>query len=103
MAWNYASRRCGAFLTVARPDVVDPMVNQIVQNAMASGAECMVTACAICHLNLEIRCTLKQKVLIFHFLEILSLVFQIQPKTGWFFRNLIDPLPLLKSRMLITY
>jgi heterodisulfide reductase subunit B2 len=103
MPWNYASRCCGTFLSVARPDVVEPMVNQIVQNAMDSGAECMITACAMCHLNLEIRCTLKQKIPIFHFSEILSLAFQIQPKSDWFSRHLIDPVPLLKSRALITY
>jgi heterodisulfide reductase subunit B2 len=103
MTWNYASRCCGTFLSVARPDVVEPMVNQIVQNAMDSGAECLITACAMCHLNLEIRCTLKKKIPIFHFSEILSLAFQIQPKTDWFARHLIDPAPLLKSRMLITY
>lgn len=103
MAWNYASRCCGTFLSVARPDVVEPMVNQIVQNAMDSGAECIITACAMCHLNLEIRCTLKKKIPIFHFSEILSLAFQIQPKTDWFARHLIDPAPLLKSRALITY
>lgn len=101
--WNYASRCCGTFLSVARPDVVEPMVNQIVQNAMDCGAECMVTACAMCHLNLEIRCTLKRKIPIFHFSEILSLAFQIRPKTDWFARHLIDPAPLLKSRALITY
>jgi heterodisulfide reductase subunit B len=87
----------------ARPDVVEPMVNQIVQNAMDSGAECIITACAMCHLNLEIRCTLKKKIPIFHFSEILSLAFQIQPKSDWFARHLIDPGPLLKSRALITY
>jgi heterodisulfide reductase subunit B2 len=103
MAWNYASRCCGTSLFVARPDVVEPMVNQIVQNAMDCCAECMVTSCAMCQLNLEIRCTLKQKIPIFHFSEILSLPFQIQPKTGWFARHMIDPLPLLKSRMLIKY
>ncbi len=102
-AWNYASRCCGTFLSVARPDVVEPMVNQIIQNAVDSGAECIVTACAMCHLNLEIRCTLKKKIPIFHFSEILSLAFQIQPKTDWFARHLIDPAPLLKSRALITY
>ncbi|MCX5882004.1 MAG: heterodisulfide reductase-related iron-sulfur binding cluster [Deltaproteobacteria bacterium] len=103
MTWNYASRCCGTFLSVARPDVVEPMVNEIVQNAMDSGAECLITACAMCHLNLEIRCSLKQKIPIFHFSEILSLAFQIRPKTDWFARHLIDPAPLLKSRMLITY
>ena len=103
MAWNYASRCCGTFLSVVRPDVVEPMVNQIVQNAMDSGAECIITACAMSYLNLEIRCMLKNKIPIFHFSEILALAFQIQPKTDWFARHLIDPVPLLKLRELITY
>lgn len=101
--WGYASRCCGTFLSVARPDVVEPMVNQIVQNAMHSGAECIITACAMCHLNLEIRCTLKKKIPIFHFSEILALAFQIKPKTDWFACHLIDPIPLLKSRDLFTF
>jgi heterodisulfide reductase subunit B2 len=103
MTWNYASRCCGTFLSVARPDVVEPMVNQIVQNAMDSGAECIITACAMCHLNLEIRCTLKKRIPIFHFSEILAIAFQIQPNSDWFARHLIDPAPLLKSRALMTY
>lgn len=101
MNWNYGSRCCGTFLSVARPDVVEPMVNQIIQNAMDSGAECIVTACAMCHLNLEIRCTLKKNIPIFHFSEVLALAFQIQPKTDWFSRHLIDPGPLLRARALI--
>ena len=52
----------------------------------------------MCHLNLEIRCTLKKKIPIFHFSEILSLAFQIQPKTDWFSRHLIDPAPLQKIK-----
>lgn len=102
MTWNYSSRCCGTFLSVAKPEVVEPMVNQIVKNAMDYDAECIVTACAMCHLNLEIRCTLKRKIPIFHFSEILSLAFKIKSKKDWFTRHIIDPLPLLKSRMLIT-
>lgn len=99
--WGYGSRCCGTFLSVARPDIIEPIVNQIIQNAMDSGAECVITACAMCHLNLEIRCTLKQKIPIFHFSEILALAFRIQPQTNWFARHLIDPEPLLKHRSLI--
>ena len=99
---NYSSRCCGTFLSAAKPKVAGPMVNQIMQNAVDSGAECIITACAMCHLNLEIRCTLKRKVPIFHFSEILSLSFKTETNMEWFSRHLIDPTPLLKSRKLIN-
>jgi heterodisulfide reductase subunit B len=100
--WSYASRCCGTFLIVARPDIVAPKVNAIMQGAAESGAECIVTACAMCHMNLEVRCTLKQPIPIFHFSEILSLAFGTTNHAGWFSRHLIDPRPLLKRKGLIA-
>ena len=50
-------RCCGSFLSAARADVVTPLVNEILASAVAVGAECLVTSCAMCQLNLEIRCT----------------------------------------------
>ncbi|MGE5256987.1 MAG: CoB--CoM heterodisulfide reductase iron-sulfur subunit B family protein [Hyphomicrobiales bacterium] len=96
--WAYGSQCCGTFLTVARPDIVTPKVNAIMQGAAESGAECIVTACAMCHMNLEVRCTLKRPIPIFHFSEILSLAFGAPNHDEWFSRHLIDPRPLLKSK-----
>ena len=73
LPWAYSSRCCGTFLTVARPEVVTPMVNEIIQGAINAKADCLVTACAMCHMNLEVRSTLKEQVPILHFSEILSL------------------------------
>lgn len=101
VTWGYASRCCGTFLSVAKPEVVAPMVNQIMANAMDCGAECLVTACAMCHLNLEIRCTLERKIPIFHFSELLSLAFQTDARIDWFTRHLVDPRPLLRSKHLL--
>jgi heterodisulfide reductase subunit B len=96
--WSYGSQCCGTFLTVARPDIVTPKVNAILTGAAESGAECIVTACAMCHMNLEVRCTLKHPIPIFHFSEILSLAFGTANYKRWFSRHLIDPRPLLKSK-----
>jgi heterodisulfide reductase subunit B len=101
ITWGYASRCCGTFLTVARPDIVTPKVNAILQGAADAGAECIVTACAMCHMNLEVRCTLKNPIPIFHFSELLSLAFGTSIKKEWFSRHLIDPRPLLKSKGLM--
>jgi len=100
LRWGYSSRCCGTFLTVARPEVVTPMVNEIIQGAINARADCIVTACAMCHMNLEVRSTLKQQVPILHFSEILSLAMGLGGKDehkGWFARHLVDPRPLLKA------
>ena len=97
--WAYSSRCCGTFLTVARPDVVTPIVNEIIHGALRADADCIVTACAMCHLNLEVRATLKQKVPVLHFSELISLALGLGKKEqrNWFARHLVDPRPLLKA------
>jgi heterodisulfide reductase subunit B len=92
--WSFSSRCCGTFLTVARPEVVE-----IIQGAIDAKADCIVTACAMCHMNLEVRCSLKEKVPILHFSEIISLALGIGKSEykGWFSRHLVDPKPLLKA------
>jgi heterodisulfide reductase subunit B len=102
VSWGYGSRCCGTFLSVVRPDVVTEMVHQIVNNAKYSGADCIITACAMCHMNLEIRSDTQEEALpIFHFSEILSLAFQHQDTDAYFARHLIDPRPMLKQCQLI--
>jgi heterodisulfide reductase subunit B2 len=95
------NRCCGSFLSVVRPQLVTDMVNQIIQSAMAVGAECLVTVCAMCQLNLEIRCTLEKKLPVFHFSEIFALALGAEDYESWFSRHLVDPYPLLLRRRLI--
>jgi heterodisulfide reductase subunit B len=95
-------RCCGSFLSAARPDVVTPLVNEIMESARAAGGECLVTACAMCQLNLEIRCTLEDRLPIFHFSEILALALGARDYAGWFARHLVDPRALLQERRLIV-
>jgi heterodisulfide reductase subunit B len=92
---------CGSFLSVVRPQMVSRMVNRIIQSAQMAGAECLVTVCALCQLNLEIRCTLENKLPVFHFSEILALGLGAKDYESWFARHLVDPRPLLWERGLI--
>lgn len=94
-------RCCGSFLSAARADVVTPLVNEILASAVAVGAECLVTSCAMCQLNLEIRCTWEPRLPVFHFSEILALALGAEDYEGWFSRHLVDPRPLLAARKLI--
>ena len=98
---SLTSRCCGSFLSAAKPEVVTEQVNLIMGSAVASEAECLVTVCAMCQLNLEIRCTLEQRLPVFHFSEILAMALGAQDYHRWFARHLVDPRPLLASRGLI--
>jgi heterodisulfide reductase subunit B len=97
VTWSYASRCCGTFLSVVRPELVTAMVNDIVAGAQTFEADCIVTACAMCHLNLEVRCTLPQPIPILHFSELLAMAAGDMESEAWFARHLIDPRPLLKK------
>jgi len=101
LPWSFSARCCGTFLSAARPDVATPLVNEIIEGALKAGAECIITACAMCQLNLEIRCTLKDRIPTLHFSEILALAFGAKGSRKWFKRHLVDPMPLLKSKRLM--
>jgi heterodisulfide reductase subunit B len=101
VSWAYSARCCGTFLAAARPDVAAPLVNRIIAGAIKAGAECIITACAMCQLNLEIRCTLDSRIPVLHLSEILALALGADRHEGWFKRHLVDPRPVLKSRGLL--
>jgi heterodisulfide reductase subunit B len=99
--WSFSARCCGTFLTAARPDIVSPIINQITRGAIQAGADCIVTACAMCHMNLEIRSAKPNQLPIFHFSEILALALGLEISDAWFSRHLIDPIPLLAKKRLL--
>jgi len=98
VSWPFASRCCGTFLAAARPDIATKTVNHIMYGAVRSGAECLVTACAMCQLNLEIRCTIEHNLPVFHLSEILAIAMGETAFKAWFKRHLVDPIPLMKGR-----
>jgi heterodisulfide reductase subunit B2 len=76
------------------------MVRAIIADAAQNGAECLVTACAMCHMNLEVRSANGQSLPIFHFSEVLALALGEGSPEAFFERHLIDPRPLLLERRL---
>jgi heterodisulfide reductase subunit B2 len=91
-----STRCCGSFLSASSPEIVTPLVDEIIQSAVEAKADCLVTSCAMCQLNLEIRCSAKDKVPIFHFSEILALALGADDYEEWFIRHLVDPRPVIQ-------
>lgn len=53
--WGYKTECCGASLAVSNEDIVIRLVNRIIRDAVKAGANCFVTACPLCHFNLDVR------------------------------------------------
>ncbi len=100
ISYGYETQCCGTYLSVAKPSLSERVVTQIISRAVDAGAECLVTACAMCHLNLEIRCSLKHPIPAFHFSELLSMALGAENQKKWFPKHIVDPIPLLKARKL---
>ncbi len=59
--WNYKTECCGAGMTMASPETVLELSNRILANAAAHGANCLVVACPMCHVNLDMKQTAIEK------------------------------------------
>ena len=53
--WNYKTECCGAGMTMANEDTVLELSHRILTNADAHGANCVVVACPMCHVNLDMK------------------------------------------------
>jgi len=53
--WNYKTECCGGGLTLADDAVILDLSGKILRNAKKHGANCMVTVCPMCHVNLDMK------------------------------------------------
>lgn len=97
--WSYGVDCCGASLALNRSDVVVTLVERLVEAAQEAGANCIVTACGLCQINLDTRQKGK-KLPVFYFTELLGLAFGLPGTDKWFRKHVVDPRPLLSSQAL---
>ncbi len=55
VAWNGRTRCCGAGMTVAHEATVIELSRNILADARDHGANCIVVACPMCHVNLDMK------------------------------------------------
>lgn len=102
--WSYKTDCCGGSLSVTQTEQSLNMSQAILTNARDCGADAVITMCPMCHMNLDARqpdMATKFDMPIFHSTQLTTLAFGLDVKKSHFNKNIIDPLPLLKSRMLI--
>lgn len=101
--WSYKVDCCGASMTLSRGDIVAELSTKIVEGAAEAGADCIVSACGMCEINLDTRQspTAGEKMPVFYLTELMALAFDLPDVEKWLRRHSVDPRPLLRKRGLL--
>lgn len=82
--WSYKTDCCGAAFALTRTDIVLKLSHGILEGAKSVGADAIVVACPLCHLNLDTRQEEIEKeyqvtyhLPIFYFTQLIGLAFDI--------------------------
>jgi len=90
---------CGGSLSLSKREMARRMVGELIDMARRAGVEAMVTACPLCHANLEMRQDGADgnKLPVFYFTELVGLALGIAEARSWLKRHLVSPSGLLAS------
>ncbi len=107
LEWAYKTECCGGGLAISRTDVVLKLSNDIFSYAQAIGADCLVTACPMCQLNLELRQPATEKeygvkynMPVFEISELIGLSFGFSAKELGIHKHFVNTKPLLEEKQL---
>ncbi len=104
MNWSYKTECCGADLSFTRTDIVKRIVGEIMASAREVGADAIVTPCALCHINLEIRRpSMMDSMPVFYFTELMGLAFGLEECPQWWKKHFINPAKLLAKKGLAAH
>jgi heterodisulfide reductase subunit B len=102
--WPYKTECCGAALATSRPDIGSRMIYEVIRNARAAGAECIITACPLCMLNLDMRQAKVEKAMgvkldmpVYYITEMVALAGGYSPQEIGITRHFVDAISYLHS------
>ena len=79
---------CGADLGMSHGKKTKELVNKIVDYAVGAGADCMVTSCGLCQMNVDSR---QKRIPILYFTEMMAEAFQIGNRKRWWKKHINNP------------
>lgn len=102
----YKTRCCGASLMFSEQGLALSLVRKILEGATANGAQCLVTVCPFCQINLDAfqhqinsRFGTRFQVPVLFLTQLIGLALGLEPRALALEKNVVSPLPLLSARV----
>ncbi len=102
--WSHKIECCGAALATSSPEIGQKMIYEVLRAAHEAGAECLITACPLCMLNLDMRQAASLKAFkagfnmpVFYITEIAALAYGESPDSVGVPRHFVDAMSYLAA------
>ncbi len=104
--WDFKVECCGAAHQVDVPGDALPLIDRILKNARTHGADCIITACPMCAMNLDMR---QKKVMeefggdyalpVYQFTELLALCMGTHPRDFSLHTHFVPAIELVRNAL----
>lgn len=108
LEWSYKTECCGGSLSISVLPVALNLTQKILRNAKEVGADAVIVACPLCHVNLDTRQAQiaaefegEYDIPILYFTQAMGLALGLPPQKLGLEKHLVSPLPLLREKGLI--
>jgi heterodisulfide reductase subunit B len=102
VSWQMKVHCCGSSLVMPEQEVAVGLINKILRNAQENGAQCIVTPCPLCHINLDIyqsqvnsQFKTKYNIPVFFLTQLVGVALGIKPEALALSRNIVSPMRVL--------
>ena len=100
--WNYKTECCGASVGVPKKIIQQVLTRKILEQALHAGADAIVTACPLCHQNLDLRqaqvnsaCGTSFLVPVLYLSQVIGLALGFTAEEMMLGKHAVDPKPLI--------
>jgi heterodisulfide reductase subunit B len=107
--WTAKTDCCGASYSITRPEIVLGLSHSVLAAAREAGADCIITACPLCQLNLDMRQRdIERKyrerfgLPVFYFTQLLGLALGLPPRDLGLRSLLVDSASLLSRKGIMS-
>jgi len=109
LEWPHKTECCGASHSITKVEIVERLSHDILAMARDSGADCIVTACPLCQLNLdmrqgdiEARFGDRLGLPVLYFTQLLGLALGLKPNELGLSSLIVDPMPMLTKKGIVA-
>ena len=107
--WPHKTECCGASHSITKTEIVERLSHDILAMARDSGADCIVTPCPLCQLNLDLRqgdiearFGERLGLPILYFTQLLGLALGLKPDELGLGSLMVDPMPMLAKKGIVA-
>jgi len=102
VSWELKARCCGSSLVMSEQELALGLINKLLRNAQENGAQCLVTPCPLCQINLDAyqsqvnsRFKTNYHLPVLFLTQLLGVALGVKPNALGLSRNIVSPMGVL--------